>query len=780
MVFCSSLSKSLFSLLGCSYVDDCDLLQSQTDPSSALQSMQEVINSWSDLMAVIGGKIETTKSWWYLADIEWKRGKWHTVDAQTDDTLATTQQEQTVQLTRLPVADASKMLGIWMSLDSNHNKMLKHLRSETLKWASKIQAGNPSHEVAWMALHQTIAAQMKYSMPISRYSKKECDFIMAPAIAIGLSKSGINRNFPRHARHAPITSGGLHVLSLYNDIGVSRMVALLKHCYRNNPTGKLMQLNIEHLVLETGMYGPLWKMKVDDLAKWCDTRSWIFHTVQFNHDTNIDINISHTQLLPQRTNDKSIMELALQFTTNPKELKAINRVRMLHEVIHLSNITMANGLRIDPAFLVSEPFPEKRNQYTRPKKHHVTTQDYTSWRKFVNYIYCFEDFRLQRALTHWTQPVPPTERQSWHWFLDTTNNVLYEGVNNTFVKRLPLSRRSRNYQYNCTAVQHLPASAILAFLDLQPHHIHLLNTAINCPDPPPPDPIPPPTFTREDITALLKQKLPPWASQQVGTTPTLDNLKLAITNGTAVLVSNGSHFPHLLKAGAAWCISTLDYSEFICGGGAIPGNPNEHDSYRSEVVGLIGSSAALQAILPLFPLHAPTYSIVCDNESALLNLSPSHHPDKTKWRHCDLVSILKHLWEEIPCKARPVHVYGHQDKLSGDRSPLEIINIHMDKRAKACAKMFTPIQHHGSHWNSKGFGLVTIDKQMVGGAFKKTLYEHIGHTSFITYISDKWGHDQDTTRKAIAWPLFAKARKVTRHHLRIFISKWLIGHLPTW
>ena len=32
---------------------------------------------------------------------------------------------------------------------------------------------------------------------------------------------------------------------------------------------------------------------------------------------------------------------------------------------------------------------------------------------------------------------------------------------------------------------------------------------------------------------------------------------------------------------------------------------------------------------------------------------------------------------------------------------------------------------------------------------------------------------------AIAWPLFAKAQKATRHHLRIFISKWLIGHLPT-
>ena len=74
----------------------------------------------------------------------------------------------------------------------------------------------------------------------------------------------------------------------------------------------------------------------------------------------------------------------------------------------------------------------------------------------------------------------------------------------------------------------------------------------------------------------------------------------------------------------------------------------------------------------------------------------------------------------------------------------------MDKRAKACAKMFILIQNHGSHWNSKGFGLVTSGNQMVGGAFKKTLYEYIGHTAFITYISEKWGHDHDTMSNSIA------------------------------
>ena len=198
-MFCTCLSQSIFNLLGFSYMDDCNLLQAQEDPEAMIHLMQEVITNWTDLMAVTGGQIKVTKSWWYLTDVVWKKGKWTTVDAPTDSTLSIKHQGQLEELTRLPVMESSEMLGTWMSLDSNHKKMVQHLRSETLKWASKIHSRNPSQIVAWTVLHKTISAKMKYSMPISQFSKKECKFIMAPAIAIGLQKSGINKNFPKAA-----------------------------------------------------------------------------------------------------------------------------------------------------------------------------------------------------------------------------------------------------------------------------------------------------------------------------------------------------------------------------------------------------------------------------------------------------------------------------------------------------------------------------------------------------------------------------------------------------
>ena len=778
VTFCNCLSKSMFSLLGFSYVDDCDLLQAQSNPRDTLSSMQEVINSWSDLMAVTGGQIEASKSWWYLADVTWKKGKWIISDALPEASLTLMDGENEINLQRLKVHQASEMLGVWMCPNGDHSKMLQELRQVSARWASKIQAGNPSREVAWTALHKTISAKLKYSMPISTFSEEECKYIMAPAIAIGLQKSGICSTFPTAARHAPITSGGLHVLNLHTEMGVSRTVSLLEHCHRNTPTGDLIHLNIEHLVLEAGLYGPIWQFDMNKVAEWCDNKTWLFHTLKFNHDNGIELNIDHFQLKAQRTNDRAIMDLAMEYTNDHSTLQAINRIRMIHEVVHLSDITTANGQRVDPAFLISDPFPESRNHYSWPAKHKICPNDYTIWRQFMNHIYRYHDFRLQRGLRQWIKEMSPTNRDSWHWFLDKDSNLLYERVNGAFFIHHPITPRSRNFSYNCTASRTLPNQVLHASVSLDTNVIKLLNTNINCNQPnPPQDPDPP--VDRRSILRLLKEKLPPWATQRLGATPSIDSLLQDIVTGKAILGSDGSYFPLTLKAGCSWCISSQDHSEFICGGGATPGDLYDHDSYRSEIAGLIGSSAALHVILPLLNANPTTFTIICDNEAALTNFLPSPRPLKIKWRHCDLVSLLRQIWNTSTCAPRPVHVYGHQEKRYGPPTLFEHINMHMDRRAKACALSFEPLNDHGPDWNRKGYGLVRYKGKIIGGAYKKNLYDGICHDKYVDYLSIKWNHDEETMKTQIAWPIFRKARKATPHYMRIFISKWLIGHLPT-
>ena len=78
----SSISIEIFKIVGFAYVDDCDLIQSGSDPLTVLESTQELINSWGSLMEVTGGALSPEKSWWYLVDYVWYRGKWTANDAE--------------------------------------------------------------------------------------------------------------------------------------------------------------------------------------------------------------------------------------------------------------------------------------------------------------------------------------------------------------------------------------------------------------------------------------------------------------------------------------------------------------------------------------------------------------------------------------------------------------------------------------------------------------------------------------------------------------------------
>ena len=133
----SAISKQLFTLIGFAYVDDCDLFQVGNKPLEVLNSMQSLINSWGSLMEVTGGAIRADKSWWYLIDYVWKRGKWVGTDSCLDvDLIAMDSENKMVSLKRLRCDQAAEMLGIWLAPDGNKKKIISVLKKKALEWGS--------------------------------------------------------------------------------------------------------------------------------------------------------------------------------------------------------------------------------------------------------------------------------------------------------------------------------------------------------------------------------------------------------------------------------------------------------------------------------------------------------------------------------------------------------------------------------------------------------------------------------------------------------------------
>ena len=85
----------------------------------------------------------------------------------------------------------------------------------------------------------------------------------------------------------------------------------------------------------------------------------------------------------------------------------------------------------------------------------------------------------------------------------------------------------------------------------------------------------------------------------------MDNLRASLLtsklesdlySGRALAVSHGSFFPDSRIGSCAWILSSADGTEWISGGGVVPGQPNIQSAYRSELAGQLGIAAVLNGV----------------------------------------------------------------------------------------------------------------------------------------------------------------------------------------
>jgi len=254
----------------------------------------------------------------------WKHRKWIASDADIGDfdLVARNTDNEFIPLTRLNCDEESEMLGLWMSPAGNNKKMISSLRLAAVNWAAKLL----------------------YPLPALTLTEKECTSIMAPAIRAALPKAGISSCISSVVRHAPTHSLGLEFPNLYTAMGTARTSFLLEHCWQKAPTGQLLQVAIENHVLDVGLFDFIWdNTHFASYSRWCSHHSWIYNICAFNNQKEIVLSLQHAQLHPKRCHDRALMELASEFVNTTSELKAFNRVRMLHNVVSLADITSANG-----------------------------------------------------------------------------------------------------------------------------------------------------------------------------------------------------------------------------------------------------------------------------------------------------------------------------------------------------------------------------------------------------------------------------------------------------
>ena len=776
--FCTSLSKQIFQLVGFAYVDDCDLVQVGTNPVEVLESMQQLINSWGSLMEVTGGALSVEKSWWYLVDFVWKRGKWVAKDAETElDLVATSSKGERVSLRRLRAHEASKMLGVWVAPDGSHTKLIREQKISAIEWGAKVKSGNSSREEAWQALHSNISAKLKYPLPACTLTEAECKSIMYPAIKAALPKAGISAHISKCIRDGPIGSGGSGVLSLYNYQGTSRTSMLVEQVNKKTPTGLFLLTCIEDLVLDAGLYGPLWDMPFHRISAYIQSHSLVYHTCKYNASNDIQISVNHGELEPQRYGDEAIMHVASQFFGEGKEIRAIQRVRTSFAVVHISDVSSADGRKMDRFFLATKQVRKIRNTHNWPLKHHVTKADYTVWRKLLRLIFSADNEHLPTPLGKWIDMPTEDWLANWDYFISSDKQFLYHRLGKSNWRRhLQKDYSHRSYHTPYLQLDEPPEDTLIR-VTIQDHKnernvISLSHKGIHTPDEVT-------NFLTYDQITISKPKIN-WFMTSVSSSPTTANLLQHLIHGTAYGVSDGSFYPNTRTGSCAWIISTPDGTEYIQGGGLVPGESEDQDPYRSELGGQLGL-AAMASGIQLPNGISPIFTIACDGLSALNQVGTDKARIKAKLKHVDFISAISAMWEDAKFTLKKEHVYGHQDDLNLPLTNLEKLNCRMDIEAKAiaqahiCGNAAPPIFHP----TKIGFGTVRIKNKLVTSRIQTSLYKHITHDALVHWVGKHSKPLLNLKAANIAWHSFQVARREASLGMKIFVTKWISGDTAT-
>lgn len=141
------------------------------------------------------------------------------------------------------------------------------------------------------------------------------------------------------------------MMALFHLQGTFRTDMMVEHCHKQSTTGQFLQMCIEDLVMEFGLYHLLCNNKFETYSKYVSDHSLILHACSYNSTYNIKITIPHQELIPNREKDRSIIDLATELYDKSLILRFIQRVRMSLGLVHLSDICAANGLQSDKRFL---------------------------------------------------------------------------------------------------------------------------------------------------------------------------------------------------------------------------------------------------------------------------------------------------------------------------------------------------------------------------------------------------------------------------------------------
>ena len=248
----SAISTSILSFVCYAFVDDTDVVHCSSLTATAqeiITEMQEVVDHWEGGLRTTGGALRVDKSFWYLIHFIWENNEWKyaTKDQQPGDLDVRGVSGNREHLSRLEPSEAKETLGVFLAMDGNNKKQIKHLRDKGTEFAEQIRSSSLNPDESWHAFKTTIQKTLEYPMEAINLTESEWDYIMQPILTATLPKSGIVRTYPRTLLYASRSFSGLGILHPYIHQQLKHIHTCMEQTITASITNNLIRSNTEQL-----------------------------------------------------------------------------------------------------------------------------------------------------------------------------------------------------------------------------------------------------------------------------------------------------------------------------------------------------------------------------------------------------------------------------------------------------------------------------------------------------------------------------------------------------
>jgi hypothetical protein len=306
-----------------------------------------------------------------------------------------------------------------MTPSGEFSEQIGILKQKADTYASRIQSPRLSTADINTFMRTTYAPAMGYVLPCLAVDEEELNQVQSQLLAAVLSKVGFSRKTPTPLRHGPKDMGGLALIDLRTEMGISQLRMLRHAIFANTEVGKMALISLKYSQIEAGVKEHLLEVPGKEISYL--TPTWMMSVRQFLFQHNLTLTVTDClNIRMQGQHDQCIMNTGYLANLTRQQRWDVNLVRLYLQVITLADMSEASGRCIKECFLRGAREPNQcRERNNWPRQGIPTNHQISTWAAYIRTHY------IQYG-NKWKHPLGNIQPNNWEEYKEYTSGNPYK------------------------------------------------------------------------------------------------------------------------------------------------------------------------------------------------------------------------------------------------------------------------------------------------------------------------------------------------------------------